>query len=101
VFKIFAFLVGSEWSAPSLLSGVILVFSFFWLFIYENRFFGCLLNLFESVSNISRKIFKEKSDICAEILDKIFTKSLTSGKVPSDWNHANVAPMYKKGDKLP
>jgi hypothetical protein len=45
VFKIFAFLVGSEWSAPSLLSGVI------------------------------------------------------PGKVPSDWNHANVAPMYKKGDK--
>jgi hypothetical protein len=49
--------------------------------------------------NISRKTFKEKSDICAEILDKIFTKSLTSGKVPSDWNHANVAPVYKKGDK--
>ena len=49
--------------------------------------------------NISRKILKEKSDICAEILDKIFTKSLTSGKVPSDWNHANIAPVYKNGDK--
>jgi hypothetical protein len=34
--------------------------------------------------NISGKILKEKSDICAEILDKMFTKSLTSGKVPSD-----------------
>ena len=29
----------------------------------------------------------------------MFTKSLTSGKVPSDWNHANIAPVYKNGDK--
>jgi hypothetical protein len=61
VFKIFAFLVGSEWSAPSLLSGVILVFSFFWLFIYENRFFGCLLNPERLVRN--KKYSKQYKNI--------------------------------------
>jgi hypothetical protein len=44
LFKISAFSVGSACKTPSLLRGAILVFSFFWLFIWEYTFLGCLLN---------------------------------------------------------
>jgi hypothetical protein len=42
LFKILAFFVGSACMTPSLLRGAILVFSFFWLFIWEYTFLGCL-----------------------------------------------------------
>ena len=35
----------------------------------------------------------------APILCLLFTKSYESGITPTDWKHANVAPVYKKGDK--
>ena len=48
--------------------------------------------------------FRSKENIyihvCTDILTLIlFTKSLDTDKVPSDWNHANVTPVFKKGDK--
>ena len=30
----------------------------------------------------------------------IFTKSLCSGELPTEWTQANVAPIFKKGSKL-
>jgi hypothetical protein len=45
------------------------------------------------------RVLKENIDICTDILTLLFTKSLETGKVPSDWNHANVTPVLKKGDK--
>ena len=33
------------------------------------------------------------------ILEIIFNKSLQTGQVPNDWKEANVAPIFKKGDK--
>jgi hypothetical protein len=39
----------------------------------------------------------ENINICSDILTIIFTNSIQSGKVPSDWNHANVTPVFKKG----
>ena len=48
---------------------------------------------------IGGRVLKENIDICTDILTLLFTKSLETGKVPSDWNHANVTPVFKKGDK--
>ena len=41
----------------------------------------------------------ESKNEIAPILTIIFQKSLFSGTIPSDWKHANVCPVYKKGDK--
>ena len=35
----------------------------------------------------------------APILMVLFTQSLNTGEVPSDWLNANVIPVYKKGNK--
>ena len=48
---------------------------------------------------IAGRVLKENIDICTDILTLLFTKSLETGKVPSDWNHTNVTPVLKKGDK--
>jgi hypothetical protein len=48
---------------------------------------------------IAGKILKENADICSDILTIIYKKSVETGQVPVDWNHANVTPVYKKGDK--
>ena len=37
--------------------------------------------------NITGKILKKYINICSDILSIILTKSIQSGKVPSDWNH--------------
>jgi hypothetical protein len=47
--------------------------------------------------HITGKILTENINICSDILTIIFTNSIQSGKVPSDWNHANVTPVFKKG----
>ena len=33
------------------------------------------------------------------ILKVIFTQSLNTGSIPSDWLMANITPVYKKGNK--
>ena len=49
--------------------------------------------------NITGKILKENINICSDILIIIFTKSIQSGKVPPDWNHASVTSVFTKRDK--
>ena len=44
-------------------------------------------------------LLKETRDHIAPILQVIFTKSLETGQLPSDWKTANVVPIYKKGPK--
>ena len=34
------------------------------------------------------------------IVHNIFTQSLCTGKLPTEWIQANVAPIFKKGSKL-
>ena len=48
---------------------------------------------------INGRILKECSSSISPILTTIFQKSLSSGTIPLDWKHANVCPVYKKGDK--
>ena len=48
---------------------------------------------------ISPRILKEIKHSISKPLSILFNKSLTVGKVPSDWKCANVTPIFKKGDK--
>ena len=49
--------------------------------------------------NISPRVLKELSDVVADPLTTIFRKSLSEGKVPQDWKHSNVTPIFKMGQK--
>ena len=44
------------------------------------------------------RILKELADEIAPVLTIIFNQSLQLGQTPKDWNTANVAPIFKKGD---
>ena len=44
-------------------------------------------------------MLKECSSEIAPILALIFNESLAQGTVPDDWRQANVAPIFKKGEK--
>ena len=45
---------------------------------------------------IAGRVLKENIDICTDILTLLFTKSLETGKVPSDWNHAKCHACSQK-----
>ena len=44
------------------------------------------------------RVLKELAKELAPILGMIYTFSLRTGQVPSDWRHALVTPIYKKGE---
>ncbi len=48
---------------------------------------------------IPARILKEMADEIAPLLTCIFQQSLDTGEVPHDWRIANIAPIYKKGDR--
>ena len=48
---------------------------------------------------IHLRVFKQLATAVAPILTVIFNKSLHSGEVPEDWRKANVAPIFKKGER--
>ena len=45
---------------------------------------------------ISGRVLKELCKDVTPAIKLIFQKSISSGKVPMDWKHANVCPVYKK-----
>ncbi len=49
--------------------------------------------------NISARVLNECRQEISPILACIFNKSIQEGTVPDDWRHANVAPIFKKGEK--
>ena len=44
-------------------------------------------------------VLKELREVIAPMLRVIFQRSIETGRVPKDWNDANVYPLFKKGDK--
>jgi len=48
---------------------------------------------------VPARLFKELCDVVAPALTFVFQASLYQGKVPSDWSHALVTPLHKKGDR--
>ena len=61
---------------------------------------------YESINNkspgpdgIHPLVLKHCSHELAPILKVIFTQSLNTGSIPSDWLMANITPVYKKGNK--
>jgi hypothetical protein len=49
--------------------------------------------------NISGRVLKELSSEITPAIKFLFQQSVDLGQVPTDWKHANVCPIYKKGDK--
>ena len=45
------------------------------------------------------RVLKETARIVAPILQIIFSKSLENGEDPDDWKQANIAPIFKKGER--
>lgn len=48
---------------------------------------------------ICGKVLKELKEHLSPVITQIFTKTIETGKIPTDWKHANVCPVFKKGDK--
>ena len=49
--------------------------------------------------SLSPRVLKELICVLADPLARLFRKSLSSGHIPNDWKHANVTPVFKKGQK--
>ena len=49
--------------------------------------------------HLSAQVLKECSAEIAQVLACIFNQSLIQAIVPGDWHQANMAPIYKKGEK--
>ena len=48
---------------------------------------------------IHPRVLKQLATVVAPTLTVIFNKSLHAGEVPEDWRKANVAPIFKKGER--
>ena len=48
---------------------------------------------------LNARVLKLCSTQISPILALIYNESLAQGNVPDDWRHANVSPVFKKGDK--
>ena len=44
-------------------------------------------------------VLKELREVIVPILVVIFQRPFETGRVPNDWNDANVCTLFKKGDK--
>ena len=56
-------------------------------------------SLVKRPDGLSARVLKECSSEIALILALIYNETLAQGTVPDDWRQANVAPIFKKGEK--
>ena len=73
------------------------------IIINENGVKKCIERLNEKKASgpdkIPIKVLKQCSTELAPILTSIFQQSLSTGEIPLDWKHANVVPIFKKGNR--
>ena len=73
------------------------------IIINENGVRKCIERLNEKKAcgpdKIPIKVLKQCGNELAPILTCIFKQSLSTGEVPLDWKHANVVPIFKKGNR--
>ena len=71
--------------------------------INEKGVYSLLKNLDPSKSpgpdKIRPRLLKELALELAPAFTLLYQSSLTTGIVPTDWKHANVAPIFKKGER--
>lgn len=48
---------------------------------------------------IPSRLLKDHAELIAPMLQCVFQRSISEGRVPADWLHANVAPIFKKGNR--
>ena len=51
------------------------------------------------IYGIPPKLLKEIVEQISTPLSKLFNLSLEEGIVPSEWNEANITPLFKKGSR--
>ena len=49
--------------------------------------------------NLHSKTLKELANVLDKPLKILFQNTLTKGKIPKEWKHANVTAIVKKGDR--
>ena len=49
--------------------------------------------------NIKPLVLRQLREEIAPVIQVLFQKSIDTGRVPKDWNGANVCPLFKKGEK--
>ncbi len=49
--------------------------------------------------DIPARLLKECAPAITPVLTLIFQISFKQGRIPKDWKHANVTPLFKKGDR--
>ena len=73
------------------------------IIINENGVKKCIERLNEKKASgpdkIPIKVLKQCSTELAPILTSIFQQSLSTGEIPLNWKHANVVPIFKKGNR--
>ena len=57
------------------------------------------MNKSSDPDSIPNRVLKELSNEPAPSLQFIVVQSLTTGQLPSDRRKANIAPIFKKGDR--
>lgn len=60
---------------------------------------GLKLSSSAGVDDINSKFLKNTEVYSSIILSKLFSQSLQTGCIPSDWKVGKVTPLYKSGDK--
>ena len=65
----------------------------------EKLLFNLNPNKAAGPDEIPARVLKELAPEISTVLSHIFNQSLATGLVPEDWKHANIVPIFKKGDR--